>query len=92
MVTRRTPGDSYGYRHQQLRRRLLPYAYGQPCPRCGESMLPGQDLDLGHATDVVAGGADGPRQIEHAYCNRRAGQAISAARRKASKPTNTRRW
>jgi hypothetical protein len=46
-------------------------------------MMPGQRLDLGHAVDVIAGGAIGPRRLEHAWCNRAAGQLIAAAHRKA---------
>jgi len=83
--------DPYGHHHRKQRATQLPHAYGQPCPRCGQPMLPGQDLDLGHTDDIAHGGADSPRRIEHAHCNRQAGQAVSAKRRKRQ-PINTRRW
>jgi hypothetical protein len=42
-------GDrGYGYQYQKLRKALLPTAYGTPCVRCGELMLPGQPLHLDH--------------------------------------------
>ena len=42
-------GDrGYGYQYQKLRKALLPSAYGTPCVRCGELMLPGQKLHLDH--------------------------------------------
>lgn len=65
----------YDARHQAIRAMLLPLAYGKPCPRCGEPMLRGQDLDLGHPPDaprVTHPGSRGQR-IEHARCNRSAG-------------------
>jgi hypothetical protein len=63
-----TSQRGYGYNHQALRRALLPHAYGQPCPKCGETMRPGQPLDLGHNDDRT-----GYTGMEHASCNRRAG-------------------
>lgn len=71
------PG-AYGGPHQAIRRALLPYAYGRPCPRCGFPMLPGQKLDLGHTDDRA-----GYQGIEHATCNRRAGQRLAMERRRA---------
>lgn len=63
-----------GYAHQVERRRLLPHAYGWPCPMCGRLMLRGQDLDLDHVVPRMVGGPDsGPRRIVHASCNRKAG-------------------
>lgn len=63
----------YDRAHKRTRIVLLSQAIGQPCPRCGEAMLEGQALDLGHstarATDVDARGD----RIEHAHCNRSAG-------------------
>lgn len=63
----------YGHAHRAERDRLLPYALGTPCPRCGWIMLTGQALDLGHAVSVAHGGRRGPKRIEHAACNRAAG-------------------
>lgn len=69
MTTRKTTTQrGYGYSHQALRRALLPYAYGQPCPRCGGTMKPGQKLDLDHTDDRT-----GYRGMAHATCNRQAG-------------------
>jgi hypothetical protein len=65
----------YDTRHDRLRTRLLPLAYNTPCPRCGEPMLVGQALDLGHSTArAVDPHARGDR-IEHARCNRSFGIA-----------------
>jgi hypothetical protein len=67
----------YPASHDVTRAQLLPLAYGQPCPRCGQPMLRGQALDLGHlpgaprATHPTSHGA----RIEHAHCNRSAGAA-----------------
>lgn len=64
---------SYGKVHQATRDALLPLAYGQPCPRCGRPMQPGQALDLGHSDGKRKKlGLPGDR-IEHAVCNRSAG-------------------
>jgi len=75
-----------GWSHQQRREQLLPHALNTPCPRCGEPMLKGQDLDLGHSVDL----ADDPNavgdRIEHASCNRKAG-AEAALQRKRFNPS-----
>lgn len=65
----------YDARHQAVRALLLPLAYGKPCPRCGEPMLRGQDLDLGHPIGRPRAADPSSRadHIEHARCNRRAG-------------------
>lgn len=49
-ATHKAPkGDrGYGYQYQKLRKALLPAAYGTPCVRCGQPMLPGQKLHLDH--------------------------------------------
>lgn len=62
--------------HQRERRRLLPLAYGRPCPRCGELMLKGQFLDLDHVVSRCMGGIGGPRVIAHRRCNRSAGAKL----------------
>ena len=72
----------YGAQHQATRRKLLPTAYGTPCPRCGLPMLKGQALDLGHSTDLAMSSSAKGDRIEHADCNRRAGQALAAALRR----------
>lgn len=63
----------YDAEHDARRRALLPLAYGKPCPRCGEPLLPGQDLDLGHAVARSVDPASRGNRIEHAHCNRSAG-------------------
>lgn len=63
-----TTERGYGYRHQALRRALLPAAYGRPCPRCGHTMEKGQPLDLGHNDERTE-----YTGMEHARCNRRDG-------------------
>jgi hypothetical protein len=70
------PSVHYGWRHQQRRAALLPYAYGRPCPFCHETMYQGQALDLDHSVPVSRGGTAGDR-IAHASCNRRAGARLN---------------
>ena len=81
----------YGYQYQKLRKALLPGAYGTPCVRCSELMLPGQKLHLDHddydRTKL--------RGFAHAACNIRAAakkaRAIQlAAKQRAIKPVH--RW
>jgi hypothetical protein len=96
-----TSERGYGWDHQEDRARQLAELRanpGQPCPRCGQSMYPDQRLDLGHRDDLATYGTDhpSPRRLEHARCNRRAGQALGAARRslrksKTSQP-RSRNW
>jgi Recombination endonuclease VII. len=86
-----TTARGYGHRHQQLRRALLPYAYGQDCPHCGLTMTPGQALDLDHTDD-----RRGYRGMAHASCNRRAGALKGNAQRQAAPdpeaPCTSRSW
>ncbi len=74
--------DPRGWEHQQTKARLLPFAYHKPCPKCGELMLPGQDLDLGHSVDLAVDPNSKGDQIEHADCNRSAGAKAQAERGK----------
>jgi hypothetical protein len=63
--------------HKTLRKRLLAQlarSPGQPCARCGLPMWPSQRLDLDHTDD-----RSGYLGLSHATCNRRAGQAKTAA-------------
>jgi hypothetical protein len=66
---------AYGYRHQQARARLLPKAWGTPCPLCGAVMWKTEPLDLDHSTPLALGGTTGDR-IVHAVCNRSAGATL----------------
>lgn len=94
----RTPAGSttargYGYDHQKLRRALLPYAYGTPCPHygidplCTGLMQPGQHLDLDHTDDRA-----GYRGMAHATCNRRAGARKGNAHREQPATDTSRDW
>jgi hypothetical protein len=65
-----TTQRGYGHEHQALRRQLLPYAYGTPCPRCDQVMRHGQDLDLGHSDPAARWRGEPGDRIEHADCNR----------------------
>ena len=64
--------QGYGAEHKKLRAALLPQAYGQPCYRCGQLMLPGQALHLDHLDDRSGYGG-----FSHAACN------VKATARKA---------
>lgn len=68
----------YGSQHQALRRALMKTAYGSPCARCGEPMLPGQRLHLDHRDD-----GDGYLGMSHLRCNTRAG-AVKTNRERAA--------
>ena len=78
-----------GWEHQQRREALLPHAYNTPCPRCGEPMLKGQPLDLGHSVDLADDTQAVGDRIEHEHCNRKAG-AEAMQRRKKFNPS--REW
>lgn len=86
-----TTARGYGYSHQQLRQALLPYAYGQRCHHCGNTMQPGQPLDLDHTEDRA-----GYRGMAHATCNRRAGahkgNAMRRGETKIEPPHTSRPW
>lgn len=88
-----TTQRGYGYAHQQLRKRLLPLAYGTLCPRCHQPMLKGQALDLDHEVPLALGGG-GRSRMAHRYCNRAAGarlrNTLYAGRRRL--PVTSRRW
>lgn len=69
--------DGLGAAHQAERRRQLAALWpGQPCPRCGRGLYPGQPLDLDHMIARALGGASGPVLLAHARCNRSAGAAL----------------
>jgi hypothetical protein len=58
----------YRGQHQAIRRATVRAAYGTPCVRCGQVMLPGQRLHLDHTDDGT-----GYLGYSHAACNVRAG-------------------
>lgn len=43
------------------------------CPRCGQPMLPGQRLDYGHTVARSINPTSRANRVEHAHCNRQAG-------------------
>lgn len=65
-----------GWEHQKRRAALLPHAYGQPCPWCGETMERWQRLDLDHTVPRAHGGTVGDR-IMHRACNRERGEGAT---------------
>jgi hypothetical protein len=71
-----TTAAGYGNSHQKLRKALLPQAYGKPCYRCGQPMLPGQELHLDH-DDHDDHDRTKYRGFSHKSCN------LKAAARKA---------
>jgi len=73
-----TTQRGYGHEHQRTRSLLLPFAIGQPCPRCGETMLEHEPLDLDHSTPLAEDRGSVGDRIVHASCNRSAG-ALAAA-------------
>lgn len=89
------PRSERGYDsdHESARRALLPFAYGSPCPLCGQVMELGQPLDLDHTDD-----RSGYVGMAHARCNRRKGGRKAAARRaerrnrRLPKRRNSRPW
>lgn len=83
-----TAQRGYGGQHQKLRTALLPFAYGQPCGRCGQPMLPGQKLELDHDDhDRTL-----YRGMAHARCNRAAGARKLNAMRRMKRYRRSRRW
>ena len=69
--------------HKRRRAELLPDAFNTSCPRCGELMLKGQELELGHLVDLADDPTPRPGdRIEHARCNEKAGAEAQQRRRK----------
>ena len=64
------PHKAYGYIHRQVKKQLLPYVDGKPCPKCGHPMYRTQKLDLDHSNpkDKIDG-RPGDR-LTHRTCNR----------------------
>lgn len=73
--------------HQRRARAVVAAANANPatlCRRCGQPARPGDPWQAGHIND---GQIDGPLAPEHRSCNARAGQALSAQRRKPLQTT-----
>lgn len=79
-----TPGGTtargYGAEHQRLRAALLPQAWGRPCTRCGQPLVPGQQVDLDHTDDRSA-----YQGFAHRHCNRKFGAKKGNAKRRKKK-------
>ncbi len=95
-----TTERGYGWEHQQARTKALADLKakpGQPCPYCQQPMFVGMALDYDHYPPLALGGG-GTRRLACARCNRRAGQALGAARKRARRTrtvhrvVNSRAW
>jgi hypothetical protein len=78
-MTQLAPAGSrrYAGAHKALRKRLLAALErepGQPCPRCGYPMWPGQVLHLDHTDDGA-----GWLGLSHGRCNEQVAQRKTAA-------------
>lgn len=62
----RPGGGRYGGEHRKLAAATKDQAYYTPCVRCGQAMLPGQELHLDH---LDGGGPADYRGWAHAHCN-----------------------
>lgn len=88
----------YGWEHQQARAAALAaLAPGEPCPFCRGPMSRDQLLDFDHYPPLaipIPAALERLRRLAHRSCNRRAGQAISAARRRVQRARgiNSRPW
>lgn len=95
MPSARRPKSStargYGTEHQRRRRAALAAAYGTRCRRCGQLMLPGQQLDFGHPVDLAVDRTSRADVMEHASCNRSAGGALGSERAKYATTRSVRR-
>ena len=80
-----TTQRGYGHQHQKLRKKMLPYAIGTNCHRCGLIMLDPKDMHLDHDDN------DRTRYVgfSHASCNVKAG-AAKAGRNSHRKPRKRR--
>jgi hypothetical protein len=89
-----TTAAGYGNSHQKLRKALLPQAYGKPCYRCGQPMLPGQELHLDHTDDRTGYGGFSDKACNLRAAARKA-RAIQLRRRRlvvVPPPTTVHRW
>jgi hypothetical protein len=69
----------------------LPDPHGQPCPYCGEPMLPGEKLDADHEVPRVFGGR-GLLRWAHSSCNRSAGAELGNRLRGRRRDVLPERW
>jgi 5-methylcytosine-specific restriction endonuclease McrA len=64
--------------HWRAARLILGRNLPQPCPYCGEDVLPTDDWDIDHRTPYAMGGSHALTNLRaaHRLCNRRAGLAL----------------
>ena len=65
--------DSRSSRHWRKLRASVALSLPRPCGRCGRPVNPGDEWDLGHATDKARGGSDADVRPERRRCSRSAG-------------------
>lgn len=85
-----TTQRGYGWAHQKARADAIRDMHdGDPCSRCGGPMYRAESraLDLDHRDDRTT-----YRGLAHAYCNRKAGQAVAVANRTTPTVINSRAW
>lgn len=89
---------AYGAEHQRARAAALrDLAPGTACPYCGAPMDATQYLDFDHYPPLaipIPATIQRVRRLAHRSCNRRAGQAVSAARRRVTRArgANSHAW
>jgi hypothetical protein len=81
-----TTERGYGWQHQQLRKKLLPFAVGTNCHRCKEPMLDPKNMHLDHDDK------DRTRYLgfSHGTCNVKAGAAKAGRNSHNKKPRKKR--
>jgi hypothetical protein len=84
----RLTARGYNHAHRKRRAALLPAAYGQPCPLCGEVMLPEQRLHLHHVVPLAVRPDSTEVAIVHARCNVQGGWVaiVNALARRPTPP------
>lgn len=88
----------YNWEHRRARAAALAdLAPGTACPYCGGPMSRGEYLDFDHYPPLaipIPATIIRVRRLTHRSCNRRAGQAISAARRRTGRArgANSHAW
>lgn len=65
--------------HRLRREKAIGVALNTLCPKCGELMLKGQDLDFDHSEPLAVNPNSKADQIVHAHCNRSEGGELGAA-------------
>lgn len=88
----------YGWEHQRARAAALAALMpGESCPYCRQPISADMYLDFDHYPPLaipLPANIERVRRLAHRSCNRRAGQAISAARRRVRRErgANSHAW